>query len=119
MVSSVSNPHQYVKDLYSWEINKRKIPRTENFQMCKLNLEKAEEPEIKFPTSVRSQEKQENFRKMSASALLSTLKPLTLDCNKLLEFLKEMEIPDHLTSLLRNLYAGQEATESEMKQCTD
>ena len=60
MVSSVSNPHQYVKDLYSWEINKRKIPRTENFQMCKLNLEKAEEPEIKLPTSAGSWKKQES-----------------------------------------------------------
>ena len=43
-------------------------------------------------------------------ALLTMPKPLTLDCNKLWEILQEMGIPDHLTCLLRNLYAGQEAT---------
>ena len=49
-----------------------------NFQMFKLNLEKAEEPEIKLPTSIGSHEKQENSRKTSTSALLSTPKPLTV-----------------------------------------
>ena len=80
--------------------------------MFKLDLEKAEEPEIKLPTSVGSSEKQENTRKTSTSALLTTPK-FDFDCvdhNKLWEILKEMEIPDHLTCLLRNLYAGQEAT---------
>ena len=74
--------------------------------MFKLDLEKAEEPEIKLQTSVGSSKKQESSRKTS-SALL------TFDCvdhNKLWKILKEMGIPDHLTSLLRNLYAGQEAT---------
>ena len=47
---------------------------------------------------------------MSTSASLTTLKPLTVDHNKLWKILKEMGIPDHLTCLLRNLYAGQEAT---------
>ena len=73
--------------------------------MLKLDLEKAEEPEIKLPTSAGSWKKQESSRKTSISALLTK----ALDCvdhNKL----KEMEIPDHLTCLLRNLYAGQEAT---------
>ena len=51
---------------------------TENFQMVKLDLEKAEEPEIKLPTSVGSQKKQEGSRKMSTSALLTMLKPLTV-----------------------------------------
>ena len=51
---------------------------TENFQMFKLDLEKAEEPEIKLPTSVRSWKKQENSRKTSTSALLTTPKPLTV-----------------------------------------
>ena len=51
---------------------------TENFQMLKLDLEKAEEPEIKLPTSIGSSEKQECSRKTSTSVLLTTLKPLTL-----------------------------------------
>ena len=56
-------------------------------------------------------EKQESSRKTSISALLTMPKPLTvLDHNKLWKILKEMGIPDHLTCLLRNLYAGQEAT---------
>ena len=49
---------------------------TKNFQMFNLDLEKAEEPEIKFPTSIRSEKKQENSRKTSTSASLTILKPL-------------------------------------------
>ena len=78
--------------------------------MFKLDLEKAEEPEIKLPTSAGSWEKQESSRKTSFSALLTIPKPLTVDHNQLWKILKEMGIPDHLTCLLRNLYAGQEAT---------
>ena len=78
--------------------------------MFKLVLEKAEEPEINLPTSAGSSEKQDSSRKSSISALLTMPKPLTVDHNKLGEILKEMGIPDHLTCLLRNLYAGQEAT---------
>ena len=78
--------------------------------MFKLVLEKAEEPEIKLPTSAGSWKKQESSRKTSISALLTMPKPLTvwitINCGK---FWK-MGIPDHLTCLLRNLYAGQEAT---------
>ena len=81
-----------------------------NFQIFKLHLEKAEEPEIKLPTSTGSQKKQESSRKTSTSALLTMSKPLTVDHNKLWEILKEMGIPDYLTCLLRNMYAGQEAT---------
>ena len=81
-----------------------------NFQMVKLDLEKAEEPEIKLPTFVGSLKKQDNSRKTSISALLTMPKPLTVDHNKLWKIFKEMGIPDHLTCLLRNLYAGQEAT---------
>src|SRR5574340_932840 len=81
-----------------------------NFLMFKLVLEKAEEPEIKLPTSAGSWKKQESSRKTSISALLTMPKPLTvwitINCGKFLE----MGIPDHLTCLLRNLYAGQEAT---------
>ena len=82
----------------------------ENFQMFKLDLEKAEEPEIKLPPSVGASKKQESSRKISASALLTTPKPLTVDHSKLWKILQEMGIPDHLTYLLRYLYAGQEAT---------
>ena len=78
--------------------------------MFKLVLEKAEEPEIKLPTSAGSWKKQESSRKTSISALLTMPKPLTMDHNKLWKILKEMGIPDHLICLLRNLYEGQEAT---------
>ena len=78
--------------------------------MFKVVLEKAEEPEIKLPTSAGSWKKQESSRKTSISALLTTPKPLTVWITRNWKILKEMGIPDHLTSLLRNLYAGQEAT---------
>ena len=78
--------------------------------MFKLVLEKAEEPEIKLPTSTGSWKKEESSRKTSIFALLTMPKPLTVDHNKLWKILKEMGIPDHLTCLLRNLYAGQEST---------
>ena len=78
--------------------------------MFKLVLQKAEEPEVKLPTFTRLLKKQESSRKTSISALLTTPKPLTVDHNKLWKILQEMGIPDHLTCLLRNLNAGQEAT---------
>ena len=78
--------------------------------MFKLDLEKGEEPEIKLPTSVGSWKKQESSRKTSISALLTMAKPLTVWITINWKILKEMGIPDHLTCLLRNLYAGQEAT---------
>ena len=82
-----------------------------NFQMFKLVLEKAEEPEIKLPTSAGASKNQESSRKTSISALLTMPKPLiVVDHNKLWKILKEMGIPDHLTCLLRNLYGSQEAT---------
>src|SRR5574337_419880 len=80
------------------------------FQMFKLDLEKAEEPEIKRPTSIDSSKKQESSRKTSTSALLTMPKPLTVWITINWKILKEMGIPDHLTFLLRNLYVGQEAT---------
>ena len=85
---------------------------TVNFQIFKLDLENAEEPETKMPTSVGSLKKQESSRKTSTSALL-TMPAKAFDCvdhNKLWKILKEMGIPDHLTCLLRNWYEGQEAT---------
>ena len=78
--------------------------------MFKLDLEKAEEPEIKVSTFIGSQKKQENSSKTPTSDLLTMQKPLTVwsttNCGKL----TKMEIPDDLTCLLRYLYAGQEAT---------
>ena len=76
--------------------------------MCKLDLEKAEEPEIKFPTSTESQKKQGNSRKTFIT--LPTLKPLTVWITTNWKILQEIGIPDHLSCLLRNLYAVQEAT---------
>ena len=82
----------------------------------KLVLEKAEEPEIKWPTSAGSWKKQESSRKKTKqnktyiSVLLTMPKPLTVWITRNWKILKEMGIPDHLTCLLRNLYAGQEAT---------
>ena len=81
---------------------------TVNFHMFKLDLEKAEEPEIKLPTSTGSAKKQESSRKSSISALLTMPKPLTvwitINCGK---FWKRWE---YQTCLLRNLYSGKEAT---------
>ena len=78
--------------------------------MFKLVLEKAEEPEIKLPTSAGSSKKQESSRRTSISALLTMPKPLTVWITINWKILKEMGIPDHLTYLWRNLYADQEAT---------
>ena len=86
--------------------------------MFKLDLEKAEEPDIKLP-SVGSSKKQESSRKKSTSALLNMPKPLTLWTVANWKILKEMGIPDHLTCLLRNLYAGQEATVGTGQGTTD
>ena len=79
-----------------------------NFQMFRLVLEKAEEPGIKLPTFTGSSKKQESYRKPSTSALL--IMPLTVWITTNWKILKEMGIPEHLTCLLGNLYAGQEAT---------
>ena len=79
--------------------------------MFKLDLEKAEEPEIKLPTSAGSSKKQESSRKNISFCFIDYAKAFDcVDHNKPWKILKEMRIPDHLTRLLRNLYAGQEAT---------
>ena len=78
--------------------------------MFKLVVEKAEEPEIKLPTSSGSLKEQESSRKTSISALLTMPKPLTVWITINWKILEEMGIPDHLTCLLRNLYARQEGT---------
>ena len=78
--------------------------------MLKLILEKAKEPEMKLPTSFGSLKSKRVPEKSSISALLTMPTPLTMDHNKLWKILEEIGIPHHLTCLLRNLYAGQEAT---------
>ena len=79
--------------------------------MFKLVLEKAEEPEIKVSTSAGSWKKQESSRKNIYFCFANYAKAFDcVDHNKLWKILKEMGIPEHLTYLLRNLYAGQEAT---------
>ena len=79
--------------------------------MFKLDLEKAEEPEIKLPISDGSLKKQESSRKNIYFCFIDFAKALDcVDHNKQWKILKEMGIPDHLTCLLRNLYAGEEAT---------
>ena len=79
--------------------------------MFKLDLEKAEEPEIKLPTSTGSWKMQGSSRKNIYFCFIDYAKAVDcVDHNKLWKILKEMEISDHLTCLLRNLYARQEAT---------
>ena len=76
----------------------------------KIVLEKAEEPEIKLPTSAGSWKKQKNSRKNIYFCIIDYAKAFDcVDHSKLWKILKEMGISDHLTCLLRNLYAGQEA----------
>ena len=77
--------------------------------MFKLDLEMAEEPD-QITNICWIIKKAREFQKTSVSALLTMPKPLTVDHNKLWKILKKMRVPDHLTCLLRNLYAGQEAT---------
>ena len=81
-----------------------------NFQIFKLVLEKAEEPEIKLPTSARSSKKKESQKNIYFYFIDYAKAFDCVDHNNLWKILKEMGIPDHLTCLLRNLYVGQEAT---------
>ena len=84
-----------------------------NFQIFKLVLERTEEPEIKLPTSTGSLKKQEISRKKKNIYFCFIGFAKAFDCadhNRQRKILKEMRISDHLTCLLRNLYAGQEAT---------
>ena len=87
--------------------------------MFKLVLEKAEEPEIKLPTSAGSLNKAREVLKNMYFCFIDYAKAFDcVDHNKLWKILKEMGIPNHLTCLLRNLYACQEATEPDMEQQT-
>ena len=80
--------------------------------MYKLDLEKAKEPEIKLSTSIGSSKKQNSQKQKFQKNICFIDCVKAFDCvdhNTLWKILKEMGIPDHLTSLMRNLYAGQEA----------
>ena len=81
---------------------------TKNVHMYKSGFEEAEKPEIKLPTFVGWWRKQGSSRKTSTS--LTMLKPLPMWITTNWKILKEVGIPDHLAYLLKNLYAGQEAT---------
>ena len=83
---------------------------TVNFQMFKLVLEKAEEPEIKLPTSAGWSKKQESSWKTHLCFIDYAKAFDCVDHKKLCKILQEMRMPDYLTCLLRNLYAGQEAS---------
>ena len=80
-----------------------------NFQMFNLDLEKAKEAK-QIGNIHWIIEKQDSSRQLSISVLLTMPKPLIVWITTNWKILKEMGIPDHLTCLLRNLYAGQEAT---------
>ena len=87
--------------------------------MFKLDLERVEEPEIKLPTSIGLLKKQE-FQKNIYFCLIDYAKAFDcVDHNKLWKILQEMETPDHLTCLLRNLFARQEATVRTGRGTTD
>ena len=79
-------------------------------KILQARLQQYVNQEIKLPTSIRSSKKQEDSRRISTSAALTTPKPLTVWIKTNWKILKEMGIPDCLTCLLRNLYTGQEAT---------
>ena len=94
------------------KILQARIQQYVNYELpdVKAGFRKGRGPETKLPTSTGSYKKQENSRKISTSASLTMLKPLTVWITTNWKILQEMEIPDQLTCLLRNLYAGQEAT---------
>ena len=82
-----------------------------NFQIFKLDLEKAEEPEIKLPTFIESSKKVREVQKNIYFCFIDYAKAFDcVDHNKLWKILQKMGKSDHLTCLLRNLYAGQEAS---------
>ena len=88
--------------------------------MFKLDLDKAEEPKIKFPASTGSPKKAREFQKNIYFCFIDYAKAFDcVDHNKLWKILPEMGIPDHLTCLLRNLYAGQETTVRTGRGTTD
>ena len=88
--------------------------------VVQAGFRKAEEPEIKLPTSAGSSKKEREFQKNIYLCFVDYAKAFgCVDHNKLWKILKEMGIPDHLTCVLRNLYAGQEATVRTGQRTTD
>ena len=94
---------------------------TKNFQTYKLDLEKAEEPEIKLPTITKPQrEKKGGIPEKIDTCFTDYTKTFnSVDHNNLWKILKEMGVLDHLTCLLGNLYAGPEATVRTRHRATD
>ena len=88
--------------------------------MYKVGLEKAEESEIKLPNIRWIIEKAREFQNSIYFCFIDCTKAFNyVDHNKLWKSLKEMGMPDHLTCLLRNLYAGQEETVRTLYGTTD
>ena len=109
-ISLISHTSKVILKILQARIQQYNSTCTENFQMFKLDLEKAEEPEIKLPTSTGSSKKQGVPAKHLLLLYWLHQSLWLCDDNKLGTILQEMGIPDHLTCLLRNLYADQEAT---------
>ena len=113
-VKECSNYHKIALISYAGKVMLKILQAsmwTKISQMYKLDLEKAEEPEIKLPTSVGSLTKQKSSRKNIYFCFIDYTEAFDwVDHNKLWKILEEMGIPDHFTCLLRNLYGGQEAT---------
>ena len=87
--------------------------------MFQLVLEKAEEAEIKLPTSAGSWKKQESSRKSIYFCFIDYAKAFDcVDHNKQWKILKKMGIPDHLTCLLSNLQVRKQQLELDMEQQT-
>ena len=107
--AQLHSSHMLVKSCSKFSKPGFKSTWTKNFQVFKLDLEKAEESEFKLPIPMTSLKKQESSRKTSTCALLTMPKSLIVWITKNSKILQDMEIPDYLTCLLRNLYAGQEA----------
>ena len=95
----------------SWQIDGEAMETVTGFHFRGLHLAKAEEAEIKLPTSTGSSKKAREFQKNIYFCFIEYAKAFDcVDHHKLWKIREKMGIPDHLTCLLRNLYAGQEAT---------
>ena len=128
----LSSGYRTGKGQFSFQAQRRAMPNCTHFTWSKVMLKilqvkiqqyvkqelpdaqagfrKAKAWETELPTSIGWQKKQESSRKISTSASLTMPKPWLCGSQQTLTILKEMGKPDHLTCLLRNLYAGQEAT---------
>ena len=110
LLSGESQGQRSLEDDSSWGLKELDSMWTVNLQMFKLDLEKVEELEIKLPTSAGSSKKAREFQKNIYFCFIDYAKPLGVWITTTYKILQEMRIPDHVTCLLTNLYAGQEAT---------